>query len=101
MTTGAGQRSDEELIRGLRDGMTEAIRAKEAARFLTFFGGEPVTFVLAPPLQFKGDEGPGRRGIEEWFASFRGPIGYEVTHQHQSVPMYMDGSNRAAADLKP
>ena len=150
MTTETGQADDEALIRALKGGLTDAIRVKDAARAVSFFGGEPVMFVLAPPLQFKGDEGPGIKGVEEWFASFRGPVGYEVrdlsvtagdevafchslnrisgtrgddtetdiwvretlglrktdgewkiTHQHQSVPMYMDGSNRAAVDLKP
>lgn len=150
MTTGTGQANDEALIRALKGELADAIRAKDAARAVSFFGGESVMFVLAPPLQFKGDEGPGRKGVEEWFASFQGPIGYEVrdlsvtageeiafchslnrisgtrgdgsetdiwvretlglrkingewkiAHQHQSVPMYMDGSNRAAIDLKP
>lgn len=26
---------------------------------------------------------------------------WKIVHQHQSVPMYMDGSNKAASDLKP
>lgn len=26
---------------------------------------------------------------------------WKITHQHQSVPMYMDGSDKAATDLKP
>jgi ketosteroid isomerase-like protein len=26
---------------------------------------------------------------------------WKITHQHESVPFYMDGSNRAAVDLKP
>lgn len=26
---------------------------------------------------------------------------WRIAHQHQSVPMYMDGSNRAAIDLQP
>ncbi|MVN75729.1 DUF4440 domain-containing protein [Hymenobacter sp. HMF4947] len=26
---------------------------------------------------------------------------WQITHQHQSVPFYMDGSGRAALDLKP
>lgn len=63
MTTGSGQPNDEALIRTLKAEMTDAIRAKDAARFLTFFGDEPVMFVLTPPLQFKGDEGPGKKGI--------------------------------------
>lgn len=142
--------SDEARIRTLRDELTNAIRAKDADALISHFAAEVVMFVLAPPLQFKGDESPGKNGVEEWFASFQGPIGYEIrdlkitagdeaafchslnrisgtrsdgeatdiwvretlcfrklddewkiTHQHQSVPFYMDGSNRAAVDLKP
>ena len=101
-----------------------------------------------PPLLQTGDAV--RRGWEEWFPTFRGPIGYEirdlsitvgddvafshslnrisgtrtsgedadvwvrptvcyrktdgkwmVAHEHVSVPFYMDGSNRAAVDLRP
>lgn len=26
---------------------------------------------------------------------------WKITHQHESVPFYMDGSFRAATDLKP
>jgi PhnB protein len=26
---------------------------------------------------------------------------WKIAHQHHSVPFYMDGSNRAAVDLKP
>jgi PhnB protein len=32
-------------------------------------------FLLPPPLQFKtGENAPGAVGIQEWFASFEGPI---------------------------
>ncbi len=112
---------------------------------------ETVMFILAPPLQYKtGDNAPGTAGIQEWFDSFQGIIGYEfrkleittgktvafchslnrisgtksdgekidiwiretlglrkiegewkITHEHQSVPFYMDGSCKAAIDLKP
>jgi PhnB protein len=141
---------DETRIRALRDELTEAIRARDADRATSCYSADTVMFVLAPPLQFKGDEGPGKKGLSDWFATFEGPIGYEVrdllitagddvafchslnrisgkrsdgedtsiwvretlgfrridgewkvTHQHQSVPFYMDGSNKAAVDLKP
>lgn len=141
---------DAARIGKLKDELAEAIRTRNAPRVVACFGGEPVMFILSPPLQFKGDDSPGQRGVEEWFASFQGPIGYEfrdfhvtaggdvafchsldrisgdrtdgsktdlwvretlglrridgewkVTHQHQSVPMYMDGSERAAVDLQP
>lgn len=93
---------------------------------------------------------PGENGVQEWFDTFVGGLGYEfceleitnndtvafchsldhisgkrtdgtntdigvretlglrkiagawkITHQHQSVPMYMDGTDKAATDLKP
>jgi PhnB protein len=65
-------------IRQLRDNLTEAIRRKDVAATLACFAPRPVMFLLSPPLQFAGDGSPGRLGVEEWFASFDGPIGYEV-----------------------
>lgn len=141
---------DERRIRALRNDLSAAIRAKDVDRVLGHYTADSVMMVLSPPLQFGADEGPGREGIEQWFASFDGPIGYEtrdlrimsgggvafchslirisgarndgtstdlwvretlglcqeggswkVAHQHQSVPLHMDGSNRAAVELKP
>lgn len=142
--------SNEAMIRSLRDELTNAIRNKDADRLTSCFSADTVMFVLAPPLQFKGDEGPGKDGVKQWFDTFQGPIGYEIrdlritagddvafchslnrisgtrgdgeetdiwvretlglrkidgewriAHQHQSVPFYMDSSNKAAIDLKP
>ena len=144
------QARDEEQIRVLREDLSAAIRAKDAGQVLGHYTTDSVMMVLSPPLQFEAGEGPGREGVEQWFATFDGPIGYEVrdlrvvaggdvafchslirisgarrdgtatdlwvretlglrreggawkvAHQHQSVPFYMDGSNRAAIDLKP
>ena len=140
--------SAEESIREVIDRLHAAIRAKDVDTTVAAFGPGAVLFTLAPPLQFRPNSSPG--SIGEWFASFDGPIGYEVrdleivagpevafghalirisgrrrdgtetdiwvretlglrqigpdwkiTHQHQSVPFYMDGSDRAAIDLKP
>jgi len=150
VTSENNKASDEALIQTLRDQLTNAIRAKDADRLTSYYATDTVMFVLAPPLQFKGDEGPGKDGVKQWFNTFQGPIGYEIrdlgitaggdvafchslnrisgtrndgeqtdiwvretlglrkiggewkiTHQHQSVPFYMDGSNKAAVDLKP
>jgi len=149
MTT-ENKTNDEALIRALREELANAIRARDADSVTSHYAAETVMFVLAPPLQFKGDEGPGKNGVKEWFSTFQGSIGYEIrdlnittgdtvafchslnrisgtrsdgeetdiwvretlglrkiagewkiTHQHQSVPFYMDGSNKAAVDLKP
>jgi PhnB protein len=43
--------------------------------------------------------------VDLWYRSTlglrRGPDGWRITHQHDSTPFYMDGSDRAALDLKP
>jgi PhnB protein len=106
-----------------------------------------VQFDLAPPLRIVH---PNPKALQDWFATWRGQIGFEltdlhvtageevafcyalvhltgsrtdgsdsdvwfrntlclrkvggawkITHGHESVPMYMDGSFRAAVDLKP
>lgn len=143
--------TDEERIRRLKSEMTDALRRKRAAEVVALFADESVMFVLEPPLRFKtGVNAPGTAGLQAWFDSFTGALGYEVrelevtcgpavafchsldrisgqrtdgsqtdvwvretlglrkidetwriTHQHQSVPMYMDGSNKAAIDLQP
>jgi PhnB protein len=143
--------NDDAQIRRLKDEMTNAIRSKNSDGVVSQFADKSVMFVLAPPLRFKtGENAPGENGIQEWFDTFEGEIGYEfreleitsgeavafchsldhisgkrtdgtdtdtwvretlglrkiegewkITHQHQSVPMYMDGSNKAAVDLKP
>jgi ketosteroid isomerase-like protein len=110
---------------------------------------EILVYDIAPPLLYRGAAAY-RKNWEEWFASWQGPIGYEISdlsiavgddvafshslnrihgkrideedtdvwvrmtacyrkingkwliaHEHISVPFYMDGSNRAAVDLKP
>jgi ketosteroid isomerase-like protein len=151
MTTQKSQANDEVLIRQLRDDLTNALRAKNAAGVVSQFAADTVMFLLAPPLQYKtGENASGQPGMQEWFDSFDGAIGYEVrdlsittgadvafchslnrlsgikkdgekidlwlretlglrkidgawkiTHQHQSVPFYMDGSYKAAVDLRP
>ena len=125
-------------------------RAKDAGKVVSCLAPGNVMFVLAPPLQHKSGPSPDKKGVEEWFASFRGPLGFEVrdlvvvagaevafchslnhltgtkndgeradywfretlgfrklagkwkiTHDHESVPVHMDGSGRAAFDLEP
>ena len=142
--------TDEAQIRTLLDDLASAIRAKDADRALSYYAAENVQFLLAPPLQYAGANAMDKQGLEAWFATFEGTIGYEVrglsittrdeiafshslsrisgtkidgekpdvwvrstvcfckvdgqwkiTHQHESVPFYMDGSYKAAIDLKP
>jgi PhnB protein len=150
MTTEPRRVSDEARIRALIDQQASALRAKDATGVLSHYAADTVKFDLAPPLQYAGADALDRGGLESWFASWRGPLGYEVrdftiragdelafchgfvrisgtkvdgeradvwarqtlglrkidgawkiTHEHTSVPFYMDGSFKAAVDLEP
>ena len=148
MTLENRKATDEAQIRRVTDDWTQAVQAKDINRLFSHYTPDVLSFDLAPPLQHH--RGELRSGMEEWFETFRGPIGYEirdlsitvgddvafshslnrisgartsgeqtdvwvrstvcfrkidgkwmVTHEHASVPFYMDGSDRAAVDLKP
>ena len=150
MTTEKSKATDESQIRKLMDDWANALRTKDADGLVSHYAADNVMFVLAPPLQYTSDNSPGQQGVEEWFATWTGTLGYEIrdvritasddvafshslnrmngtktngekvdmwlretlcfrkidgkwkiTHQHESVPFYMDGSYKAAVDLKP
>ena len=137
----------ENEITAVVDAWAEGIRNKDVEAVAKCFVEEPVGFYLAPPLQ--ADEAL-RENLSSWFATFEGPLGYEIrnltisasgeiawchalnhltgaktdgektdlwfrltlglkrcddgwkiAHAHESVPFLMDGSDKAALDLKP
>jgi PhnB protein len=139
--------ANEDQIRAAIDARADAIRKKNVQGVLNQFAEESVRFFLATPLQATV---PLKDDLEDWFATWQGPIGYEIrdlkitasddvafshslsrysgtktdgekpdvwfrdtlcfrkingqwliTHAHESVPFYMDGSYKAAVDLKP
>jgi PhnB protein len=146
---------DEAAIRTLLEVHANAIRLKDAEQALAPYAPGSAIYDLAPPLAYRSDTRADRAGIEAWFATWDGPIGYElkdievtssgplavahgflrisgtkkadgakegetvavwtrrtvvfgrlgggwrITHDHISTPFYMDGSDRAATDLKP
>ena len=150
MTATTNQRTHEDQIRQIVEDLGNALRTKDADRAVSYYAAENVMFILAPPLQYTPANSPGKKGVEEWFSTFEGPLGFEmrdlniaagddvafchllkrmsgtktdgekvdlwyretlglrkidnqwkITHQHESVPFYMDGSYKAAVDLKP
>jgi ketosteroid isomerase-like protein len=142
-----GEATAKAQIRALIDDWLKSIRDKNAEGVMAHHAVDSVTFDLAPPLVATGADA---KDLQAWFATWRGPLGYEIrdlhvtagdtaafchglsrlrgtktdgekadvwfrltlgfrkiqgawkiTHQHESVPFYMDGSYRAAVDLKP
>jgi ketosteroid isomerase-like protein len=148
--TGRTETTTREQIRALLTDRAAAITAKDARRAVDDCAPDIVSFGLAPPLRSAGDDVRDPAGIESWFRTWDGPIGYDIgdpvievgddvafchglthmtgtktdgeqvdlwfrstvglrrtaagwqiTHEHDSTPFYMDGSGRAATDLKP
>lgn len=73
--------TDEAQIRELIQGWTKAIRAKNVDDILSCIAPDILLFDLAPPLQYSGAESY-RKGLQEWFATFQGSVGYEVHDLH-------------------
>jgi PhnB protein len=71
---------DEDEIRGVLAGFTRAIHDKNAAGMIAPLAADAVTFDLAPPLERGPDETHDPDAIEQWFATWRGPI---VSESHE------------------
>jgi PhnB protein len=132
-------------IREVVEGWAEGLRNKDVQRVMSHSERKFVHYSLAPPLV--ANEGP--KGLQAWFDTWQGPIGYEfrdleitaddnvafctclnrmsgtqnggktelwfrhtiglrkiddrwkIVHLHESVPFLMDGSDKAAVDLRP
>jgi ketosteroid isomerase-like protein len=128
-----------------------AMKDGDAQRLIDRYTADVVKFDLAPPLGRRGDDARDVPAQLAWFATFDGPVDFEITeleievggdlafahslnrlsatpkgmdfafelwfratyglrrtadgwhiaHEHTSTPFYMDGSLRAATDLKP
>jgi len=138
---------DQHQIRKVIEDWADAVRCKDAEGVLRNYVSDIVHFSLAPPLLSPITTAA---GLNAWFATWQGPIGYEIrdlsltigehvafshslnrmqgtktngaksdiwfrhtlgfrkiddewkiAHEHESVPFYMDGSFKAAVDLKP
>jgi ketosteroid isomerase-like protein len=68
-------------ISELLERRSEAIRAKDLERLLSFYAPDVVYFDLVPPLQYVGIAAL-RGRFEHWFAGWDGPIRQEVHDLH-------------------
>ena len=134
-------------VRDIPAALARLVRTVRPKRSSACSSEHLVQFDLAPPLRVVGAD---PKGLRDWFATWRGRIGYEIrdlhvtvgddvafchglihltgsrtdgsesnvwfrntlclckagdawkiAHGHESVPMYMDGSFKAAIDLEP
>ena len=77
MTTRNARAIDETEIRQLMDGWARALRAKDVNGVMSHHAPDILSFDLAPPLQYSGAD-VYRKSLEEWFLTFRGPVGYDI-----------------------
>ena len=93
--------SDETRIRALIDAFSNAFRARDIEGVMSIFDPGIVSFDLAPPLQCVGS-GALRRHWEATFASFQGPVGYDVHDLRIAVAgdlAFSHSLNRTSATL--
>jgi uncharacterized protein (TIGR02246 family) len=77
MTAGNGRTNAEAEIRALIEAQAEAISAKDVDGSVASYAPDVLLFDVVNPLRSTGSEGAHKR-LAEWFASFQGPIGYEL-----------------------
>ena len=68
---------DEADIRKILDDRAKALYAKNSDRLLASSAADSFSFDLAPPLQHKGSKADAKAGLEDWFATWNGPISWE------------------------
>jgi ketosteroid isomerase-like protein len=67
-----------EQVRALLYDRAAAITAKDAPRAVASYAPDVVSFILAPPLRYAGAEVCDPAGIQSWFDTWDGPIGYDI-----------------------
>ncbi len=70
--------AEEAEIRQRIESWAEALRTKNVDVLMSHYASEIVIYDLAPPLQYKGAVAY-RKNWEDWFPTFQGPVGYEIS----------------------
>ena len=72
----------EAQVRSVIDSWAQAMRVKDAAGVVAHQTQDFVQFDLAPPLRVVGAD---PKGLQDWFATWRGQIGYTIRDLHVTV----------------
>lgn len=70
-----GSSNEEGNVRQTVEAWASALGAKDARAVTSHYTPDYVQFSMAPPLQTKGADS---RGLQSWFDTWEGPIGYAV-----------------------
>jgi ketosteroid isomerase-like protein len=65
------------ILRRRIEGIAQAIREKNLDQLMSFYAHDVTVFDVLPPLAVRG-AGSYRQNFERWFASFEGPLGFEL-----------------------
>ncbi|WP_310397742.1 SgcJ/EcaC family oxidoreductase [Hymenobacter sp.] len=84
MATQSDIATEETQIRELIDAGARAVRAKDIDGLMPAYAPEVVSFDVVGRLHYQGAAAV-RKRTEEWFASFEGPISYEVSDLSVSI----------------
>ena len=77
MTTATTMSLDEAEIRALTDEWADSVRSKDVDGVMSHYAPDVVVFGITPPLQYDGARAH-RKHWETMFASFDGPVGYQM-----------------------
>jgi ketosteroid isomerase-like protein len=72
-----GKTTDETQIRELIEAWAKELRAKRVDALMSHHAPDILLYDLAPPLLHCGVDAY-RKGLQEWFATFQGPIDYDI-----------------------
>jgi uncharacterized protein (TIGR02246 family) len=76
--TEANKSTNEAQIRARLDDWAKSVHAKNVEAVMSHYAPDILLFDLVPPLQYRG-AGDCRKNWAEWFSTFQGPVGYEIT----------------------
>jgi ketosteroid isomerase-like protein len=65
------------VLRRRIDDLTQAIRERNLDHLMSFYAVDVTVFDVGPPLNVRGVDAY-RKNFEQWFASFEGPLGFEL-----------------------
>jgi ketosteroid isomerase-like protein len=65
------------VLRRRIEALAQAIRDKNLDRLMSFYARDVAVFDVRPPLDLRGADAY-RQNFEKWFASFEGPLGFEI-----------------------
>lgn len=78
MTNNDSKASNQARIRELTEAVTEAVHSKNLDGLMTNYAPDVVSYDALDPLQYVG-QAESRKRAEEWFSSYRTPIGFEIS----------------------